>query len=290
LISKKWGGLNGFQKRSVSTRSDAVTGIPEINFTDQYITTFTDTVEDVSRKYTTVARTTSVGSTTTNTTDSFYTTTTFSSGVTGNKIEDTEYSLQLYDTTYKLNRYYTYIPTSGSLKYVASDSSFESTDNDEISVTNTSSQILKMGTETSDRSFSYSSKLFGVRKISEFGTVTTREIPGFGSLSTVPRFGEGFVDTEGTLFLTGRPLDRDFDPSIFTGTADTDYITFDLAASYVISSTMPKHKILRLKNTHGLIKGQNAFEYVGFEEFGSSPVGLRYYFAGDQEFSAFQPR
>jgi len=288
LISRKWGGLNGFQKREVSTRSDAVTGIPTIDFTDQFITTGSRVVTDVSTINSVVNTTTSFGPITTATQDSFQTTTTFTSGVTGNKIEETEYELPLYDTSYKLNRYYTYIPTSGSFNYVAGETSFFSTNN-EFSVTNTRSQIFKTNTALTDNTFSYSSLLFGIRKTKGFGDVTTREIPNLSRLKSVPGFGEIFVDTEGTLFLTGRPLDRDFDPSIFTGTEDTDYITFDLAASHVISSTMPKHKILRLKNTHGLIKGQDAFEYTG-EEYGSSPIGQRYYFNGEQQFDLIYPR
>lgn len=280
MISRKWGGLNGFQQRLESTRTDAIKGIPEISFTDQYITTFSSDVEDVSDRPTTVDVTTSFGTTTTDTTDSYFTTTTFTSNVDGNKIETTEYSMPLYDTSYKLNRYYTYIQTSEDAKYVADSSSFLSTDN-RLSVTNTRSQIFKLETEVSAPSFSYSSELFGVRELSTFGEVTTREIPGFTSLSTYPRLGEAFVDTEGTLFITCMPHDRDFDPSIFTGTASTDYITFDFSESNVISSSMPKHKILRLKNTHGLLKQRPGMDYPD-GEFGSSPLGERIYFGGEQ--------
>lgn len=278
LISKLWGGLNGFQIET----SKKITGIPTIDFTDQYITTGSRVVTDVSTVDTVVNTTTSFGPTTTFTQDSFQTTTTFTSGVTGNKIEETEYELPLYDTSYKLNRYYTYIPTSGSFNYVAGESSFFSTNN-QFSVTNTRSQIFKTSTALTDNTFSYSSLLFGLRKEKAFGDVTTREIPGFLNLSSIPTGGEDFIDTEGTLLITADAIDRDFDPSIFTGTSSGDYITFDFSASSVISSTMPKHQILRLKNTHGAIKLQDGYEYFG-EFYG--PVGERYYVGGFNQFPA----
>ena len=284
LISIKWGGFDAFQ---TGTNSTKITGIPEINFTDQYITAFTGEVTDVSLKQTVEQVQTSYGSTMVDTQDDYLTTTTFLSQVIGQTITETDYTLQLYDNSYKLNRYFTYIPVNDTLRYMSDDSSFESTDNNDLSVTHTLSQILAMGTDATDITKSYSKKLLGIRKKGQFGSVVTRESPYFGQLNLgKPLGGEIFVSSAGTIFVTGDQIDRDFDPTIFTGTESTDYLTFDLDASNVISSTITSNIILKMKNTHGLIKGQDAYEYVNYGQYGGNlaPVGERYFFGAYQSF------
>jgi len=270
IFTRWWGGLNGFQIKT----STKITGIPTLRYTDQYVTTGTKQVTDIKSTESQVNTTTSYGSTTTNTTDSFRTTTTFTSKVTGNVIETTSYELPLYDTSYKLNRYYTFIPTSGTWGYIARDTSLLST-NGLISATNTHSQVLVTASNSTDQTFSYSSLLFGKRKVHNFGGVTTREIPYSFRALTLPFGGEDFADSKGSILLTANPLDRDFDPTIFTGSESNDYITFDFSGKYAISKTIPKHKIIRLSNTHGAIKYQDAYSYENFE--GDIPAGPRLY-------------
>ena len=285
LITKDWGGLNGFQTDADEKK---ITGIPTIGFTDEYITTSSKDISEIIPTTSDQQTTTSAGSTTINTINNIDTTTLSTYNVNCNTTEDTEYDMPLYDTSYKLNRYYTFIPTSGKFKYIAEASSFESTGNS-ISATNTFSGLFLTDSDDSPV-FSYSKTLHGLRQIKSFGDITTREIPKFytGYNLTNPFAGERFTDESGTLFFSKELFleTADYFPiSILTDTASTDYLTIDMSGNNAISQTIPSNKILRVKNTHGIIKQQLSYEYFNYNESGGNPsLGNRYYMGAEQRY------
>jgi hypothetical protein len=244
----------GFQ--SIKTNFTKVTGPPLVSFTDEMLTTSTFSYQVPTSTGTFYNTTTSNGATTTTSTVASSTKTFNTSSGSNNSTRSVSYAFSTdIDKSYKNHRNYIYSPKTEMLPFEAGSTSFSSADNS-IKATFTSTDFYFSG----DKTFSYSTLLFGLRDLDQPNSISTFSYPEAALLATNAfQGGQNIIDSKGTVLVTGDNTISNMNPSIFTDTGNNDYISFNLDSSLCQSKTISKHRICRLAATHALIKDYEDF-------------------------------